>query len=575
MSGKVYEFGKDSSYEIDGAGYAESTSDNTYGNFTVNGNIESVSPINGVKAFHVKDGEISLTYAYGNTLLYAPETDWHLYADKEKKVNGINLGGQLGKGALIVQSSRDRLNWRNEFIDTNVFEDVPVNPNPQYTSENIQLINGCYYRVIIAYQTRIKLDPDKYWFIEINKFDYKKHAEVYEFYAYTGELEEPKNTYVICDKYVRAAEFDGYYGSEPMKSDDPHSGWELGHFIVSGHTDKRKEETDQPVFLKNPDDKVTLWFHLNQNIDMITGNDALKVTADEKAWDKELQIPGRDGRIDFGRGALFIIYRDHNNVASDPIIYTNFLEANACAGADTKISLFEEGDYEVVLDYEITDTKFIDTVGHYRMHFKFSVRNGNCMAYPFDIENGSELHNSAFTENGFRLDLARSRYLEVLIKREVLNETVDGLVEDIRYNRPAADGDEYTEEGIYTITVKNKYTGADTVKRIYVGTNSVMKAHVVTGYSIASINEMLASGATINEDGYIINLSDTQGGTMDPVNTESPENTEAAGDDAEGGNTVFQIIGIVAALLAVAALATSYIIYRRRALENNAGGDHS
>ena len=109
------------------------------------------------------------------------------------------------------------------------------------------------------------------------------------------------------------------------------------------------------------------------------------------------------------------------------------------------------------------------------------------MVYPFDVATGSELTNSSMTENGFRLDLAKSRYLKVNIKREVLKDSADGLVEDTRFNGPAKDGAEYTNEGIYTITVHNEYTNQFTVKKIYVGTNNILRAYMTTGLSIPEI----------------------------------------------------------------------------------------
>ena len=51
------------------------------------------------------------------------------------------------------------------------------------------------------------------------------------------------------------------------------------------------------------------------------------------------------------------------------------------------------------------------------------------MVFPFDVTTGAELTNTAFTENGFYLDLAKSRYLDIDIQREVLMEGVDGLTE--------------------------------------------------------------------------------------------------------------------------------------------------
>lgn len=157
----------------------------------------------------------------------------------------------------------------------------------------------------------------------------------------------------------------------------------------------------------------------------------------------------------FGRGALIIRYTDYENVQHDPITYTNYLNANAKTGADTIVQLFEEGDYEVALNYKIKNNKtkvlgqsILPEYNDYRIFFKFSVRNGNCMVYPFDVATKAELTNSSITENGFYLNLAKSRYLDINIKKEVLKEGTEGVTEDIRFNKPAKDGDQYTEEGI-------------------------------------------------------------------------------------------------------------------------------
>lgn len=106
---------------------------------------------------------------------------------------------------------------------------------------------------------------------------------------------------------------------------------------------------------------------------------------------------------------------------------------------------------------------------NYCITFKFSVRNSNCMVYPFDAQTGAELSDGAVAESGFYLDLARSRYLDIDIRKEVEVEGQDGLVEDTRFNRAAADGDVYTDKGVYTITVSNRYTGETTTKVIRVG----------------------------------------------------------------------------------------------------------
>ena len=342
---------------------------------------------------------------------------------------------------------------------------------------------------------------------------------------------DPNQTYSLGTK-VRVKNFDGYFGEELIDKNDVHYGWDLGNFFVSGYTDEVTDADGNMVFLKNVGDKVTLWFKLNQNINGLNGKENLSITADTEGYDQYFETP----KMDFGRGVLIIRYTDHNNVKAEPTIYTNYLEANAAVGADTKVQLFEEGDYEVALDYEITSDELIDKVGHYRIFFKFSVRNGNCMVYPFDVKTGSELTNSSMTENGFRLDLAKSRYLKINLKRETLKDSADGLVEDTRFNGPAKDGAEYTDEGIYTITVSNEYTGQFTTKKIYVGTNNILRAYMTTGLSIPEINNLVDNGATISDDGTI-QLATVKPAEESTEPEEEKSTVPASSDEATGAES--------------------------------------
>lgn len=502
VSGKVYELSKNSDYEFGDSDYMVSNNENTYGSFFISGNFINVGEKDDIPSYEVADGNLSLFYNYDDTKLNADTDSWHLVNDKSKTVNDLTLDSKIGKGALIVQTSKDQMNWVDVYTIANAFSDIPVRSESIYQTTDIQLINGCYYRVIVAYEQRIRTEARKFLFINSDKYTYKKNIEVYEFYAYSGigktDSDENDQIYKLGTK-VRVEDFDGYFGQKSIDEKDIHYGWDLGEFFVSGYTDEVKTEDNTVVFLKNVGDKVTLWFKLDENIDAICGKKGLTVTPDHDGYDQYFETP----KMDFGKGALIVKYTDYKNVSSDPIIYTNYLEANASVDADTKVQVFEEGDYEIALDYEITSDEFIDKIGHYRIYFKFLVRNGNCMAYPFDIETGNELTNSSWTENGFRIDLAKSRYLKVNVKREVLTESADGLVEDTRLNGPARDGAEYTEEGIYTITTENIYTNQTTIKKLYVGSNNVLKAYMTTGLSIPEINKLISEGATVSNDGYI------------------------------------------------------------------------
>lgn len=503
ITGKVYEFEKDSHYEFhEGGTFVKANNDNTYGTFYISDNVAVISEKSSVPSYEVIDGNLSFFYNYGDTMLNAYEDSWHPIDDKSKKVADMKLDSNIMKGAIILQTSKDRKNWIDVETIYNAFSDIPIRTRSIYSTTDIQLINGSYYRVIIVYELSIRTEKSNFLFINTDKYEYKKCAEVYEFYAYTdsgqADAADHNQTYRLGTK-TKADKFNGYFGEKLINKGDMHYGWDLGNFFVSGYTDEIADTDGTMVFLKNVGDKVTLWFKLKQNIDGLNGKENLFITADTEGYDQHLETP----KMNFGRGALIIRYTDHNNIKAEPAIYTNYLEANAIIGADTKVQLFEEGDYEVALNYEITSDELIDKIGHYRIFFKFSVRNGNCMVYPFDVATGSELTNSSMTEKGFRLDLAKSRYLKINLKRERLTDSAEGLVEDIRFNGPARDGEEYTDEGIYTITVSNKYTNQFTVKKIYVGTNNILRAYMTTGLSIPEINNLVAEGATISDDGVI------------------------------------------------------------------------
>lgn len=535
ITGKIYEFDKDSHYEFHEDDTSQKTSNsNTYGTFNINGNVVGTSEKASVPSYEVRDGNLSFYYNYGDTKLNANEDTWHLVNDKSKKVADMKLDSNIMKGAIIIQTSEDRNNWVDVEIIYNAFSDNPIRASSIYSTTELQLINGCFYRVVVVYELSIRTQKSNFLFIDTDKYDYKKFAEVYEFYAYTDSGEtnvtDPDQTYSLGSK-VRVKNFDGYFGEELIGKRDIHYGWDLGNFFVSGYTDEVVDTSGNMVFLKNVGDKVTLWFKLNHNINGLNSKENLSITADTEGYDQYFETP----KMNFGRGVLIIRYTDHNNVKAEPTIYTNYLEANAAVGADTKVQLFEEGDYEVALDYEITSDELIDKIGHYRIFFKFSVRNGNCMVYPFDVKTGSELTNSSMTDNGFRLDLAKSRYLKINLKVETLKDSADGLVDDTRFNGPAKDGAEYTEDGIYTITVSNPYTGQFTTKKIYVGTNNILRAYMTTGLSIPEINHLVAEGATISDDGTIqLATGNTSKGPTEsgnessttPPASEVPENNE-------------------------------------------------
>lgn len=298
----------------------------------------------------------------------------------------------------------------------------------------------------------------------------------------------------------------GYSESSEIRQDDVHFGWSIGQFYVSGYTSMTEDAKGNPVFLKTAGDQIRLSFRLDQDIDALNGNRTLSVNTDNNGSDTHFGIP----KTDFGRGTLIVRQTNHQNATLEPQIYTDYL-VGITQGADTEVQLFEEGDYEISLNYELKDdprkigpVSIAPGFSNYKIAFEFSVRNGNCMVFPFDVATHSELANESHAPSGFYLDLAQSRYLDIYVKKEVMAAGDNGLVEDIRFNGPARDGDEYTEEGVYTITASNEQTGQTTVKVIYVGDDPVLKAHAATGLSVSEINQRVSAGETITEDGRLV-----------------------------------------------------------------------
>ena len=302
------------------------------------------------------------------------------------------------------------------------------------------------------------------------------------------------------------------------------------------------------------------------------GNEHLTISEDTNGYDRYFEIE----QTNFEHGTLIIQYTNAQGEAQEPIIYADYLAANATTGANTKVQLFEEGDYVVSLDYEIKSMggafNAFASYTNYKIMFEFSIRNGNCMVYPFDSLTGAELADNAITENGFKLDMAKSKYLTIDVQRSVLVAGTDGyLTEDVRFNRPAKDGEQYTSEGIYTFTVKNLYTNEETQKTIYVGTSSYLRALSATGMSIAELNAQIEAGAIVHEDGTVEVMAPTVDTTLEeppPSVSEEPtaepseestvptdEPTDDVPADSEPTNlnaTPFVLFGIaVAAIICV------------------------
>ena len=503
LDGQRYEFDKKSNYNIDASSpIATTDKSTTLGTLSIIGDITDNNTKNVIPSLEIADGTyISISYSYSNKLKNADSSDWHLAEDSKKSVNGIDLDNKIQYGAVILQTSLDQNKWVTCESVTNLSTDISFNKDCGIN--DIQLINGCYYRIIVAYET--EKDNESAGFFDA-KVEQKWNAEVYEFYASYKKDEDisgKEHNYSGID-YTLKAGSEEFSDFEEIKQDDPHFAINLGTFCLSGYTDTGDKDN---IYLKTVGNKIKLTYKLKEDIFCINGQDNLSIARIKNGSDRTFQRRPHD----MGHGELIIKYTNEKG-ESTYTEYSNYLEALTSPNADTTIQLFEEGDYEVALDYAIKNSKAVlNNTTYYRTSFDFKIRNGNCMVYVFDAKTGAELGNGDIAKNGFRIDSAKSSYPKITIKKEVLNSTANGLIEDPRFNRSASDGEIITEEGIYTITAHNRYDSKlePAVKTIYIGNDNILTAYMThlnspNSYSIEQLVQLKSEGYVITDDGEII-----------------------------------------------------------------------
>lgn len=507
IPGLVYSLKDSSHYEFSELKTSEiaDRDSNTIGFLKLNADIKKKDVKGDFASYGINGSTASLTYIAENLSDKAPGS-WNLVTDKGNRIDQYKTSSDIGKGSIIVLTSTDSKNWTKVESDlTNQFDADTYNKTV-YEPKGIELTNGCYYKVLVSYKSEKKTGSKKVLFFNREKSEKKKTVELYSLYLYDvnqGKHDPEAISSNVGDLHKCNSD---YTDPTSIGKKDPHFGWELGSFKLEGYTKKVDGKSDSPVFLKNVGDNVLLSFSLAYDIAKLNDDEHLSISDDN-----DIDInnsPNKNKPI--GYGTLFIYKTDENGNTSEPIIYKDFLKANVSVGADTVVQLLEEGDYTIILDYElksspreVANVDILPKHSNYQISYSFLVRNGNCMVFPFDLKENKELKNKAITPNGFRLDLAKSKYLSINVTHSVIVDGPNGKSEDIRFNGPAKDGAEYTDEGIYTISVKNQYTGVSTKKTIYVGDSTYYKALSKSSTSVSDLISLTRSGARINNDGSL------------------------------------------------------------------------
>lgn len=466
-----------------------------YGVFSIGGNVNDISELDGFSAYGIDGNEVNLYYTYSDQLLRSAIEEFHLVEDSGDKINGKKVNSKIKKGALLLQSSKDGKNWTDEKYISNMFEETPIQKDSFIKLDLNQINQGTYYRAIVVYRTGKKVGNNNLFnFIPLpgDKMKHAKYSEVYKVYIYN------KNQVTInVDNKITLGERKKYksnsgYNEQEGLDNDVHNGWHLGKFFLEGFT-KYTEKNNDNILLKNVGDSIKLSFKLEQDVDKLNNNRNLAISNDIDGRDEYFGVQKEEAG--FGKGALIIKHTDYQGISKNTV-HRDYLTKILSNGDEKDLILSEEGDYEITLDYEIENkdiTSIFNKYTNYQIFIKFEIRNGNSMVFLFDVKTKEELTNSSSTENGFYLDLAKSRYLDVFVKKEVLNRNSNKLENDIRFNSIVKDKQEFVDEGIYTITVKNNFTDLTTVKKIYVGTNQTLQQSVQTGIDyeqlVASINQ--------------------------------------------------------------------------------------
>lgn len=403
---------------------------------------------------------------------YYDNDNEEIYKEDGKKVDTIKTDSKIGKGVLILETSKNNSDWNVSYVKTNLLNELPTEKTSFYTTSDVELASGYYYRVTVAC-TYKRSDV------------YTSVKERYKFYLYNSAITKSddenaaKQTLGTKTKTGKS----GYTGDKEIENNDCHYGWDLGKFFVSGYTTSTVDASGTPIFLKNQSDKISLWFNLAQDIDKLNQKKALSIVEDE-GYDQYFETK----KMDLGRGALIIRYTDYENVKQESKVYTNFLEENAILGKDQRIQFLGEGDYEVALDYEVKNDKrnifglsVLPEYSYYRIYFKFSVRNADSNVRLYDVNDNTKLKTNDSTENGFELNQKLSRYLDVEVKHEIYDAEKNSFTEDKNLKTNAKNGGKYTDEGFYLITAKNRYTDSQTNRIVYVGKNAFLQECAQSG----------------------------------------------------------------------------------------------
>ena len=326
--------------------------------------------------------------------------DWeHSKFVKGKKARQLAKDGQYMEAVAITDTLGKY--WDSEMLSAQYITDYATIPfdDGDYTEAIIryeqakkkieEMFSEVEYRAVVV-STWLKLYDkllESRYQVACQKKNEGDYLAAIELFTQVGQYKDSMNMLCECfDKThiqyswltrkigstVNAGLDTGFSKKDALGEKDPHYGWSLGRFMISGY-EEIKVEDSRTVFYKSPDNSITLWFVLEQDINALDGNEKLLINYDGNGYDAEFQYK----KTEFGRGALLVKYIDSRNYDSDVVLYKDYLASHEDRGADTSVKINKEGIYEVALDYEIFQLRLFRNCNNYRIYTTFEVRNSN------------------------------------------------------------------------------------------------------------------------------------------------------------------------------------------------------
>lgn len=123
-------------------------SGSSIGDFFISGNLVDDGFVDGVHRFGVNGGNVNFFYVLPETEPDTSDDQWQIVLDKSQAVGDIKIGASIQKGVLILQVSKDGINWIDERIIPNYIDHTTDKKESFYTTSDIQLANGYYYKLI-------------------------------------------------------------------------------------------------------------------------------------------------------------------------------------------------------------------------------------------------------------------------------------------------------------------------------------------------------------------------------------------------------------------------------------------